>query len=384
MIMNNKLFSNIFKCFVSMFSDLMVDMSHTKHSMSINHINPYHMEGDVWTHTCCSYTYLQTLSNECDLSLNDYITLALSILLHDSGKPYSVQLSKKHRRCFFKHEQFSVRFIIKNIFRLREFIGDIVEQPLIDNIIIDIMLLVNAHNIFYNLNDRREKIFGYLNYNERLYKLFKYLIHADNFGQIVDVDNITKNSKLDFPKWDNTIKPDVNNNINKSKIITLMCGIPASGKDTIIRNTFDYDFDVFSFDNIRVREYLKYNPDKKQINNNELYHNAFKWCNKHKINLFNLIIDDIINSNKKYIVISNTNLTRKVRKKLINLIRNKIDCEIRCHCIITPPDVAIKRDKSRASFDKKVGDSVINDMFNIFTLPTMNENFNSIEYIINV
>ena len=76
--------SQLIKWFQLEFPELVQTMKDCSHHYDAEHINAYHLEGDIWTHTCLVFKNSQVFSPE-----NDYIKF--STLFHDIGKILAVE-----------------------------------------------------------------------------------------------------------------------------------------------------------------------------------------------------------------------------------------------------------------------------------------------------
>jgi predicted kinase len=91
------------------------------------------------------------------------------------------------------------------------------------------------------------------------------------------------------------------------------------------------------------------------------------------------MFNDYISKIKHNVIISNTNLTIKARKKLIDRINREYNnVKITIIYIFVEEDELIRRDLLREKADKSVGADVITRMFYSFELPTANENVDQI------
>jgi predicted kinase len=166
------------------------------------------------------------------------------------------------------------------------------------------------------------------------------------------------------------------------KEFVLLVGCPAAGKDSCVgvktyANNFR-NYSVVSFDQIRLDLYKKEFGDSTD-NKNVLYDKAWKYCNNKKYNLENIMFNDYISKIKHNVIISNTNLTIKARRRLINRINKEYNnVKITIIYIFVEEDELIKRDLLRKENDKSVGADVITRMFYSFDLPTTNEEVDKI------
>ncbi|KAL0210092.1 hypothetical protein P9112_010176 [Eukaryota sp. TZLM1-RC] len=93
----------VFRCFVETYPHLVTRLRNTHHSHASTSHNPYHLEGDVWSHTCAVSVLSSTFSIDP--------TVFLSCLLHDIAKPM-VRVEKMNngntRTHFKNHDLFGV------------------------------------------------------------------------------------------------------------------------------------------------------------------------------------------------------------------------------------------------------------------------------------
>ena len=169
--------------------------------------------------------------------------------------------------------------------------------------------------------------------------------------------------------------------------IYLFCGVPGVGKDYIANKLFPENI-ILSYDQIRIEQFLKNNSNFKSKNSNDLYNAAWNWCNKSKIDLGSILRNKIIHyaTAGHNISICNTNISVKPRKKLINeiiQITSKINLVLHCYYIFSESETIFNRDNDRNETDKTVGRDVVQRFMINQELPTLNENFQTVEIIIN-
>lgn len=81
--------SDLIKWFQLTFPQLVKDMKNADHHYDEENLNPYHLEGDVWTHTNMVFKNSEIFSTD-----NDYVKW--STLLHDIGKFLAMETVEKH------------------------------------------------------------------------------------------------------------------------------------------------------------------------------------------------------------------------------------------------------------------------------------------------
>ncbi len=110
------IYAEVFEGFIMNFPNLVQQMKECDHGLCRNATpSPWHMEGDVWTHTCMCYSSVK-FSNQLELIPEyDLKIVLLSILFHDIGKPYARLVTESDYVTFRGHDQLSVVHMIDNI-----------------------------------------------------------------------------------------------------------------------------------------------------------------------------------------------------------------------------------------------------------------------------
>jgi len=373
----NKLFNEIFKQFWETGQYLIQPMIECDHGYN-GELNKWHMEGSVWIHTCMAYNNLRYVVNNGEYDNPFYTKLLLATLLHDTGKPANKEVvtfdSGETVNRFKGHAQTSAQLAFTYLYNHKDFYG------LSDNDIIEIVIAITYHDIYYQLKYIK-KLYSYLNYSEKLIQMYSFLTKADHDGQIRMPDNIDQNEhdllNVDY---------DFDDSIFTNKTLYLMVGIPASGKDTIIGNNYS-DCVSVGYDDLRIKLYKENIMSWEILSYDNLYKNAYQWCNDNKINIRQVLHDtvkDLFNSGVKRVIINNTNVSGKVRKYFKGLAR-ECHATFNCICVMTTPVNAIDRNINRSNeFEngKTIPNNVITNMWKRFTIPTKKEGFHKIDYYI--
>lgn len=145
--------------------------------------------------------------------------------------------------------------------------------------------------------------------------------------------------------------------------LTLMVGLPASGKSTYSKQLVDENTILLSSDTIR-KELLGKETDQTQ---NELVFTT----------LYSRAREALLSD--KNVIIDATNVSVRDRKRVLE---NFGDLSISRHAIViqTPISECIKRDKQRA---RSVGAYVVRKYARFYQTPTKDEGFNKITFIQN-
>lgn len=161
----------------------------------------------------------------------------------------------------------------------------------------------------------------------------------------------------------------------KQKNLWIMCGPPASGKSTFIREFFkDKDsWVVVSRDKIRFA-LIDANPTNDYFGNENDVFKQYVQCIKEDFAEYDNVIADA------------THLNERSRNKLLNSIGSDFLANININCIVmmTPVEICIERNKNREGL-ANVPEGAIRRMAETFKAPTYNEKYkyNNI-YTVNV
>ena len=162
------------------------------HNFDDNDTNPYHIEGDCWSHT-------MMVCKIAELKEYDRV-VQVSALLHDIGKPTSRKINFQNNHVqFFGHEELSAKMA-------ESLVADLLKRDMLTSQEADEVLeLIASHAFLYKKN------------KEELYELFKgrasffehliQLAHCDDLGRFSE--GMGK-SDLDGQKILEKIKKSIN------------------------------------------------------------------------------------------------------------------------------------------------------------------------------
>ncbi len=342
------------------YPDLCEDMRNGSHNYNELHISPYHLEGDYFCHS-------MMVAKMAEIYNYDNI-LQWSALLHDIGKPYCEVIdhtAKKVRN--HNHEAYSTFLAVEILNNLD--LSKYDKQT--------ILYVINYHTAFLDSIDNDGKFKNQLiksfNKDLALYDYIKKFSVIDIMGRFCS--NTDRNDAAlkyiednndyeELPKFEH----DVNFKYNKT--VTIMIGLPCSGKSTYVKASHANDIKI-SRDDIIVEfgeqlglsyneSFNHFNGKKSSIINDELQSR----------------INDAKNSNKN-IVIDMTNLGSKSRLKWFKIFDNyNIDA------VVFLPELSIIKNRNieRSSTGKFISDDVYTDMMKRLQLPLYSEGFDNIKF----
>ena len=144
------------------------------HNFDEHETNPYHVEGDCWSHTMmvCKIAELKGYNK----------VVQISALLHDLGKPSSRKINSENNHVqFFGHEEKSA----------------LLAKPLLEALVrkeeitkeesVEIEELILLHGTLYKLS--HEEIFEKFKARESFFKNLVNLVESDSLGRFANTPN---------------------------------------------------------------------------------------------------------------------------------------------------------------------------------------------------
>ncbi len=369
--------------------EIIEKMKNCSHHLDSQNKSPHHMEDTVWTHTILMY---KDVLENYDLMADDFAEivgnfdwsfdytfeylfyfLTISILCHDIGKIYNrfSPNGQYGKIAMYGHSYSSIQPVIDFLSFLEREKGISFTN---DEIYI-ILNVISNHMDYYQLDVKnRVKL---ANYNFDNFYLGEMLNAIDRRNSIdINLDFL----QIQFINYENVLmhigfKYILDKGKEPNPELILYCGVPGSGKDYLASN---YVLPTFSYDDIRINEYLKENSEEKYCNSHTLYKKAWEWCNEQKVNLNTLLKENIDLFGEG--IICNVNLTRKARRSLCNLFK---DYRIKIIYIGVKSDLLHYRNENRSS--KKLDRNIVNKFMFNQQIPSFFEGNNivSIEFILN-
>jgi len=155
------------------------------HNFNEHETNPYHVEGDCWSHT-------MMVCKVAELKGYDKV-VQISALLHDLGKPSSRKINPKNNHVqFFGHEERSAllaRPLLEELVKR----GEITKEESLE-----IEELILLHGTLYKLSHKEivEKFRG----REEFFRHLVELVECDGLGRFTDSYNFNKEELLNLFK----------------------------------------------------------------------------------------------------------------------------------------------------------------------------------------
>ena len=296
-------------------------------------LNPYHMEGDNWTH---SVMVLKETENAHDI-------FKYAALLHDIGKPFVREVIDGKTR-FFNHDPVS-GFLALDIMKTLN-LDSLTKQKLFQ--------LICLHTEAFRLT-KEQQAKKYLDYG--LQKLVLEFGKYDSLGRIsVDERVIEDTDPLSY---------EANIDPNKGKKVTVLVGLPYSGKSSYI-DSLDGLETIFEVSRdacvMELGNSNNYNENYNQVDQKEV--------DKLLIERFNL------SKNHNNAVVDMTHMSTKSRRRTLSHFGK--EWTKNCVVFLPPLPEIIKRRELR--LDKVIPQEVLFDMIKRFSPPMKGEGFHNIEY----
>lgn len=330
-------------------------------------LNPWHMEGDVWSHTMMVHKMSEDRTIVPQLCAK---VLGLATLLHDAGKPLARKENDERQRVSFHgHAGISTLMAVDFLNRL----GDEITQ----DEFVDIVRVINLHHTYMDyFGEMSQKMFKKISRdfvgNSYLLSLLQQHMICDGLGRFSVGEGGYATSRDDAE----CLKNNFNNVLWKMKamdeieikgrpMITVMVGIPCSGKSTWVDSHRD------GYDIILCRDDIV-----MELSDTEDYNEAFETVDQKAVdNLFNQRLDDAIASDKN-ILVDRTHVSKKSRNKLMARVPRKYVKE--AVVMLTGWDTINTRNATR--INKSLPQEVLLKMAKGFSIPMFDE-FDFVQHI---
>jgi len=379
--------NEVIKYFQLNFKDLVEDLKNCTHHYDSDNLNPWHLEGDCWTHTLMVLKQVQ--AREESLYPSEYNALVLAAICHDLGKPAARSIDDEAKKVRFKgHEGIS-------FFKSIKVLDKMLKDGMIDAQIKEMVLkIVSLHSsIFDAITDGKlntESLKIKYTQNHKLFYLVTKMSEADSRGRFcIDPDNFRANFYADdySIRALTTYFKDQDYQHGQFKTpddcqakLTILIGPPCSGKDYYLSNKMEPEdeFVIISRDTV-VMEF-----GQRMGLGSEYSEIWRRLTDEYQREIDQIVLrqfDDSVKE-RKNIVINMTNMSRKSRLKwLKNPLILKNDCNYFKEAIVfcTDYDTLFQRNSSRYELTGKfIPDYVMHNMMSGFAFPMYDE-FDSIK-----
>lgn len=320
------------------------EMKNSDHNYSSKELNPYHCEGDVWTHTLMVFNYA--------VQNNFPQEVQMAALLHDVGKPSCREVKEKnglkHYVSFNSHEGASFYRALSILDSYR----DVFDQHQIDHI----AKMVANHSTLYGWQDNALK--SKSDWVKTAFAGDSYFL--GQLAMLVESDSLGRISEFPTDKYDYREYRDYTTHqepIHKDEpTMMVLIGPPGCGKSSFSSNFPDHV--VISSDNIIESLSGKdYNEKWKKADMKEV--------EKQMMFEFQKAVHE-----KKNIIIDRTNMSKKSRRRFVSNAKGYFKKAV---VFNTPRTVIIARNIQRSATGKTISSDVIDRFEKAFTYPLLDE-----------
>lgn len=344
-------------------------MKEAQHHYDEVTLNPYHLEGDVFTHTMMVCLMANKVAPDNDL-------VRWSTLLHDIGKPGARRINDETKRVAFHGHEGLSSFMAIDILNKTDI-------PVADKIMIHKLVAMHGELFHFVKSDGTIKsdILETFKGERALLENLTYQVWADSFGRFWESGRVT-NINADLPDHFRPIIEQLSYGVQPMKNtgapqLTILVGPPCSGKSSYIANHFN-GIDVISRDAL-----VEAAGAKRGLN----YSEAFKFLNANKA-VSDEEVDGAMNAqiasirqNNKSVVIDMTSMSKKSRRRWVSEFAKYDKSAV---VFLTGLEELKRRNKVRATETGKfIPPHVLEDMCIRYSMPTYAEGFNSIDFVWN-
>jgi len=378
--------------FQTEFTELTNEMKASDHASFPGEVNAYHVEGTVWAHTMmvCMQAQYQHKINKVAAMLHDVgKPLAREVIPIDAPKPsmngeerastteLKASPGAKMKTHFRGHEGISFWYAIDPLYELKR-LGIITRFEMQE-----ILHIISLHGTLFNrikdgVAHKPQQVTHIFDEVEK-YQRFITQSKCDSLGRFY---NSGAGSRADVAQdlGDTLYGTDVYYENEKPEItkgtscpfLHVLVGLPASGKSTFIKETFEDNVVVISKDNeimkmgkeLGIEDYT----DVYKALTKEQHDEAYK---RTMANFTQAVKDGVP------IVIDMTNMSKKSRNKWLSPVGKKY--KTKAWVFVAGASMLTSRNLMRSIQGKHIPDFVYENMMKTFLVPTLNE-FDFIEY----
>lgn len=355
----------IVKWFQLEFPEYVLLMNNTTHHYDSVNLNPYHLEGSIWTHT------LMALKVADIYDMPNVVKMA--ILLHDLGKCFTRKEDKPSKKVkFINHASVSFFLAGEILSRYSESMG--ISKCEFESTKRTILFLIANHALIFDheLNINSSKYMEKVKYFNTHTSYLLDVALCDSLGRY---NNHPKGNNLNFDIYTelkSIVQITTQQLPGESKpVLTMLIGLPCSGKSTFIKNKKylnNEDTVVLSRDSIVM-----------ELAGTNNYNEAWKLkgtCSEVDKELEKRFVNAVRTKNN--IVLDKTNLVKKERNKWLSLAKNYTKNAI---LLYTDFDtIKSRRHDRNIKENKEVPLKVLENMMISFTFPFYDQ-FDDIEFI---
>jgi len=307
-------------------------------------LNPYHLEGDVWTHTMMV----------CKQAENAPYEVQIAALLHDIGKPSTRKVNAKNGNVsFYNHDAVSA-FMALEILKREELGLDKQQQARIFN-------MIALHTQVYKLGASKLAAIGDLPLVEKLIMLG----NADHAGRFHTEGNAV------IPTFNEVLHEfEFAKDRGETKEVIVLCGLPGSGKSRWTHNNaYNRDTGATSMIVSRDHYFAEHFPDLD-------YNTAWKQANQKLIDRW--MVQKFAYARKQdNVIVDMTHMSKKSRRRSLS----HFGPEYKKKCVVFLPDMQEIMLRNSKRTGKVIDVAIIERMMRSFYPPTYEE-FDEIEYVI--
>ena len=348
------------------FPDLVGEMKKAQHHYDEQLLNPYHLEGDVFTHTMM--VCLQAVNIAPD---NDHVRW--SALLHDVGKPGARRVNHENKRVAFHGHEGLSSFMSIDILNKADI-------PVADKILIYKLIAMHGELFHFVKADGsiKDDILETFKGERELLENLVYQVSADSFGRFWHAGRVSNINK-DLPGHFKHITDQLSYGVVPMKNtgapqLTILVGPPCAGKSSWMKENGG-NATVISRDNL-----VEAAGDRRGLN----YSETFRFLVDNK-EVSKAEVDDVLNQSALDarnsgvdVIVDMTNMSKKGRRRWVNEF-SKYDKK--AVVFLTGLEELKKRNKIRADQTGKfIPEHVLQDMCINYSMPTYAEGFNDIQF----
>lgn len=345
--------------------------------------SPWHRESSVAEHTMMLYRWYRD-NKMSDRTEHQRALTFLAIMFHDTGKP-AARKEKWREDCgtyysYANHEQVSARlwedFAVSNW----EFIKRLFPTLMYEDVY-RIGYIIENHLPFSGAGENKQKIFrnalnAALGSDEIAY--FDCVL-SDQHGRIADFQEDKLNEVYEWLGKFKAIIPNPapRDTLNsEAKVVCLLIGASGSGKSTYVNRQIEqYSEDgmgVYSLDDLRLKYAESHIPNWEDHDSIEQYRLAFGLSVDDAAGYGSFADKEFVKMLTKYdyILVDNTNVSRKARNKLAILSRAKGFSVAGVLFPISKQEL-LKRMSSRT--DKRVPEEAVLRQWNQISYPSIGD-----------